>query len=80
MVDIRCRLSPGGRVASVLRSLPFVPSHSQRPLWTSALQSPAVQASVSWRGGGLDDRLPNISAPVYAAEDEWIDYASVDYE
>ena len=33
-----------------------------------------------WRGGGLDDRLPNISAPVYAAEDEWIDYESVDYE
>jgi len=33
-----------------------------------------------WRGGGLDDRLPNISAPVYAAEDEWIDYGSVDYE
>ena len=33
-----------------------------------------------WRDGGLDDRLPNISALVYAAEDEWIDYESVDYE
>jgi len=33
-----------------------------------------------WRGGGLDDHLPNISTPVYAAENEWIDYESVDYE
>jgi hypothetical protein len=60
MVDIRLSASPGGRVAAVLRSQPFVPSHLQRPLWSSALQLPAVS-----RPAPLEGRRPRRSSSQY---------------